>query len=218
MDRPILFLDLETIGHDRAEDWLDPVEPAGNLKDPEKIKASVIEKTASRRAKLGLDPHTARIVVIGTQPENGVDPVISQLTTEDDEFCDLHVLALALRDHPIICGYYIRQFDLPMLMRRAQLLDVDFPRIDLRRYSNPDVIDLYDVITFDGTLQNGAMKLTLDAVCRRFGIVVEDAHTGADVEALVAAGDYAAVAAHCRADLDRTRQLAARLRVAAGRR
>jgi hypothetical protein len=42
---------------------------------------------------------------------------------------------------------------------------------------------------------------------------VEDDSTGADIDALVRAGQWDAVLAHCRADVQKTRLLAERLRL-----
>jgi len=55
------------------------------------------------------------------------------------------------------------------------------------------------------------MKRTLKAFCKRFGIPVNDAINGSEIPALVAAGKWEEVAAHCRADVELTVQLAHRL-------
>jgi hypothetical protein len=57
------------------------------------------------------------------------------------------------------------------------------------------------------------MPRSLDAFCKRFGIVVTDDWTGADVPTLIKAGNWAGVEAHCLADLERTRLLAERIGV-----
>jgi hypothetical protein len=75
-------------------------------------------------------------------------------------------------------------------------------------------VDLYLDLTFnEGTYDQGAMRRTLHAFCRRFGIPVEDTIAGKDVPALVAAGDWAAVRDHVFSDVSVTLALAQRLRV-----
>jgi hypothetical protein len=57
------------------------------------------------------------------------------------------------------------------------------------------------------------MRRTLKAFCRRFGIPCTDTIDGKDVPGLVSAGDWEAVAAHVRADVEMTLALAVKLGV-----
>jgi hypothetical protein len=207
-----LILDLETAPLPNAADYLDPVKPAANLKDPEKIKADIEEKARKQREDCGLDWNLNRIVCAGFL--DGADSRAIVLTAEDEEAERAILQNVAAYLSPMrhtLIGFCIRRFDVPTLLARARYLHVKLPWISLKRWDNPHVTDLYDVLTFDVQPCTSVMKRSLPSFCRRFGIEVEDAHTGADVAALVEAGDWDGVAAHCRADLQRTALLAARL-------
>ncbi len=57
------------------------------------------------------------------------------------------------------------------------------------------------------------MRRSLHAFCKRFGIPVTDTISGADIPALVAAGEWDQVKAHCISDVEATLALARRLGV-----
>lgn len=52
----VCVFDIETLADPEMEKLLPPVKAAGNLKDPEKIKADIEEKTKKRKAEMGLNP------------------------------------------------------------------------------------------------------------------------------------------------------------------
>ncbi len=107
-------------------------------------------------------------------------------------------------------GFCARTFDVPTLIQRSRYLEVPHPLISLARYGKGDVIDLRDVLMFDNARCGAVMPRSLSAFCRRFGIDVEDALTGADIAA-VREGRWADVVSHVRADVLKTARLAARL-------
>jgi hypothetical protein len=204
-----LLVDIETIPDDRAFDW---VEPAGNLTDPIKKEASVRE----RQCKLSTDPNGCRIVAVGIwRLENGVwvddGPSIEVARTEDDE----RRLLSGWDDDPDtrIFGFYARTFDAPVLMRRAQILQVPFPRWSLARYGKGDVLDLFDEVTFhEGHHASGVLSKSLDSYARIFGLPeVDDDGDGSDVWTWFKDGRLDLIAQHCRADLYREAHLGYRL-------
>lgn len=208
-----IVLDIETTGIDQADDYLDPVEPAANLRDPAKIAADLAERTAARAESLALDWNVGRVVAIGTwSPWGGVDVALCQ--SEDDERAALEALWRILRPNRVL-GFKVRTFDLPYLMQRSRLLDVPVPAYDLGRYARGSTItDLYDVLTFnDIRTDRGAMRRTLGAFCRRFGVDVSPSIPGAEVPRAVAEWRWSDVADHVRADVLATLDLARRLRV-----
>jgi hypothetical protein len=207
-----LILDLETAPLPNAADYLDPVTPAKNLKDPIKIAADIEERERKQREDCGLDWNLNRIVCVGLWGTD-TEPTVLIARDETDErdiLLDEVASHLSPMRHTLI-GFCIRRFDVPTLLARARYLNVKLPWISLKRWDNPHVTDLYDVLTFDDQPCTSVMKRSLPSFCRRFGIHVDDTHSGADVAALVEAGDWDAVASHCRADLQRTALLAARL-------
>lgn len=205
-----IIVDIETSGLPNAADYLEPVQAAKNLKDPEKVKADIEARTAERDAKLALDWNVGRIVAIGWWTEES--GTVARICKDEAEE------ALALRDcwlecrHRTIVGFNVKAFDLKFMTARSRYLGVSYPVLDFSKYSRKGITDLYLDLTFgDGTYDQGAMRRTLHAFCKRFGIPIKDDVTGADVPALVAAGDWDRVLAHVRSDVDLEVALAMRL-------
>ena len=207
-----IVVDIETAGLPNAGYFLEPVQPARNLKDPEKIKADIAEKEAARLDKLALDWNVGRIVALGWWTEQ--DGTHAHLClNEREEDGTLQDFWLNAR-HRTIVGFNVKGFDLRYMVQRSRYLGIAHPVLDFSKYSRKGIIDLYLELTFgDGTYDQGAMRRTLHAFCKRFGIPVEDSITGAEIPALFAAGQFAAVADHVRADVAATVALAQRLGV-----
>ncbi len=114
---------------------------------------------------------------------------------------------------PLI-GFRIREFDLPLMIQRSRYLGVRPLDLDLGRYARREVIrDLYDVLTFNDMRATSLMRRSLKSFARRFGIPVDDETNGADVPALIAAGNLDAVCEHCTSDVRLTVALAKRIGV-----
>lgn len=114
--------------------------------------------------------------------------------------------------HRSIIGFNVKGFDLRYLIQRSRYLGVSYPYVDMGKYSRKGVIDLFQELTFyDGTYDQGCMRRSLKAFCRRFGIPVNDEIDGKDVPALALAGEWDQVEAHVRSDLELTIALARRL-------
>jgi hypothetical protein len=214
MDVSPIVIDLETAGLPNAAEYLEPVQAAKNLKDPEKIKADLEQRTADRDAKLALDWNVGRIAALGWWTEAGG----TQLYLGKDEHSEATALSLFWREcrQRTIVGFNVKGFDLRYMVQRSRYLGVTYPALDFSKYSRKGITDLYLELTFnDGTYDQGAMRRTLHAFCRRFGLPVNDTTTGADIPALVAAGEWDAVAAHLTSDVELTVALARRLGVIA---
>ena len=208
-----VVLDLETFGPDGAVlTLLEEPTAARNLKDPEKIAADIADKRQARDKACSLDPYGGRIVCVGWQTES--ERLVSCCPTEDEERDAICAVAIAIRAASRhVIGFVCLRFDIPWLITRARLLDVDFPDLDLRKYGNRDITDLQALLTFDGTAPDGAFKRSLANFARRFGIPVHDTTTGAEVAAMVREGRWDDIEAHCASDLDLTVALAERLRL-----
>lgn len=208
-DAATIVVDIETAGLPNAADYLEPVTPDARLKDPDKITADIEAKTAARLDKLALDWNVGRVVAIAWWTEMAHYAAV--LKTEAEE---RHALELfwGVARHKTIVGFNVKGFDLKFLIQRSRYLDVSYPLLDLGKYTRKGIIDLFSELTFnDGTYDQGAMRRTLHAFCRRFGIPVEDGIKGKDVPALVAAGEWEAVERHVRSDVELTVALAKRL-------
>jgi predicted PolB exonuclease-like 3'-5' exonuclease len=214
----MLIFDCETAPLANAADYLDPVTAAGNLKDPAKIAASIAERDAERCEKMGLDWNLSRIVALGWT-RNGTDSDVAAFKTEDDERLGITGFWAAYKAEdkhaPRLCGFNAYQFDLPFLIQRSRYLGIAVPPVDRRKYDNRDLVDLFQLLTFDN--QQGVtaiMPRSLKSFCRRFGIEMDDTQTaGKDIAALIAADNWAAVEAHCASDVAATYALAKRMGV-----
>ena len=214
-----IILDIETIGHPDAAQWLEPIEPGdapANYKDPEKIAAYVAEAhakaVAARDGKLGLDPDCCQIVALGWHVVGGDDPTC--LITKDEaeeaealrQFADAYAAPQGQQETRIVT-FYGRAFDLPVTMRRAMWLGIKFPAFNLDRYRSPH-IDLYDVLTYNGALRQAH---SLAFYGKRGGWGTLDKVDGADVATLAKAGDWDAIRDHCLSDIGLCHALANRL-------
>lgn len=199
------LLDLETVAVDNLDLWLseDDVKAPANLKDPDKIAAAKADKLAKARASAALDPRLNRIIVWGEGNLDG-DQWPEVLTTEDDERRRLAQFWTWYDNcHDEMIGFNLLSFDLPTIIMRSWLLGVKPSLTEVSRYRPGRIVDLRMRLGFGDPFAPGSC----DWWCKRFGITVEDAHSGADVAALYAAKDYTAILAHCDADLERLRQL-----------
>lgn len=219
-----LVIDIETIPHECAAEFvpapdLDAIVPAKNLKDPAKIADSVRERREAAEAdhrsalsKAALDWNLNRIVAIAIGIDGDVSPQVCR--TETDEADALKEFwGYVRRERAQLIGFCARTFDLPTLIQRSRLLGVKHPSVNLSRYGKGDVTDLRDLLTFDDARYEALMPRSLKAFCRRFGIAVEDEINGAEIPALVAAGEWASVEAHVVSDVRLTVALAERLGV-----
>jgi hypothetical protein len=201
-----MVCDLETVASPDAASFLDPVRPPANYRDEAKIAAYVKEKFAERVENAGLEADLAEIVAVGwLQEETDIPPLV--VTRHDMDEVELLRGLWRVVGQRAIVGFNCLSFDLPVAIRRSQLLGVAYPNLNLDRYRSPHV-DLLERLSFNGKLT----YRSLNFYKRRFNLgLPDDPHSGADIAALVAAGDWAAVASHCRSDVEATAALARRL-------
>jgi hypothetical protein len=204
-----LAFDLECVSIEDAADYIEPVKAPANYKDADKIRAYIEDGTAKAIERAALDVDLARIAVLAMQDDAMSEPAAWYIEDERAERLMLQNFWSGITASMKLIGFCIRSYDLALLIRRSQLLGVSYPEISLDRYRSTQVIDLYDRLTFNGTVDGKK----LDTYCRRFGIKVEDGITGADVAACLKAGDVDTVIKHARADVTQVVQLAQRLRL-----
>lgn len=210
--RQPLVLDIETAPLDNAADFLEPVQAAKNLKDPEKIKADLDARAKEQLEKCGLDWNVSRIVALGLfDPDQDEKLRVWCCHTEAgelDALVDLWELVVGRA----VLGFRIKDFDYPFLLQRSRYLGVRSVPRDLGRYSRDrQIIDLYHELTFNDLPCTWVMRRTLKSFAKRLGIPVEDGHDGKDMQMLVAAGDWDAIAAHCESDVRLTVAVALKL-------
>lgn len=207
-----IVVDIETCGLPNAADFLEPVTPDARLKDPDKIKADIAEKEQARIQKLALDWNVGRVAAVGFWTEVGG----VQAEPCEDESTEALTLASFwnIARNRTIVGFNVKGFDLKFMVQRSRYLGVAYPQLDFSKYSRKGITDLFLDLTFgDGMYDSGCMKRTLKAFAKRFGLPVDDVVKGADVPALVAAGEWDKVIAHVTSDVELTVALARRLGV-----
>jgi len=204
-----LVFDIETAPLEDAASYLsdEPIEAPANYKDPAKIQAYIDGKRAEQLERCSLDVDLCRVVAIGMQLE-GYQPVATLAQTGADEGDVLEWFWKAAVDlQPALVGFNCLGFDLPVLLRRSLYLGVPAPVIQIDRFKHPRVTDLMDELSYQGKFKARGLAF----YCKRFGISVPDDTTGAQIGALVAAGEWGRVKGHVLADVQRTALLAARL-------
>lgn len=208
--RSPIVVDIETTGLSNAADYLEPVQAARNLKDPEKIAADIEARSAERSSKVALDWNVGRIVALGCwMAHTGGMSYLGP--TEAEEGAAIEAFWSLAKGRTIV-GFNIKGFDLRFLIQRSRFLGISYPDVDLSKYNRKGVRDLYLDLTFnDGTYDQGVMRRGLKSFCRRFGIPVTDTTDGAEIPALVARGEWDAIRAHVEADVSLTVELARKL-------
>lgn len=216
-DAPTL-IDLECAGLEGVEQYYDdsePIEaPSNYVKD--EAKANYIARETVRRREqfikqAALDPDLCRIVCLGVWPPRYEHPCILECHDESMEVFALDTFWGMFHHGEVLCGYNIRSYDIPVLLRRSLYLGVETKPIDRDRYRSQQIIDLFELLNEGRKHQ----MHSLDWYCRRMQIPcgIEDTITGADVPGCVARGEWDRIRAHLLADLCKIRGLAQRVGV-----
>jgi len=175
-----IVFDIETIPQDEAK--LLALAPeftaAANLKDPEKIAASIAKKKADYLADAALNWKTAEVVLIGA----GDDAEIQALTadTEKELISDfLAMLAAALGDGVAVGGHNVKGFDLPMLVNRARVHGLKVPANLLTFWKGrpqwaDNIFDTLEILSFGKSFDGNGV----DDVARVFGLPPKLGHGG----------------------------------------
>lgn len=229
--------DLETVGLAQAREWFDPLEPdavllepilpdsrlkdpikvAANLADierrraerPAEIAANVADKEATRAEKFSLDADTCQIVALGWHDIGEGSPIVRLCNNEADERAALSEYWTTYGQRfTRIVGFNSARFDLVVLVMRSLYLNVPHPEIVIAPAWKSPHIDLWEKLSLGGARRD---VKSLRFYAKRFGIPIYDDISGADVAAMVAAGEWEKVHNHCLFDLDLTRALAERI-------
>ena len=175
-----IVFDIETIPQDEAR--LLALAPeftaAANLKDPEKIAASIAKKRADYLADAALNWKTAEVVLIGA----GEDTDIQSLTagTEKELIGDfLSVVAAALGDGVAVGGHNVKGFDLPLLVNRARVHGLKIPGNILSFWKGrpqwaDNIFDTLELLSFGKSFDGNGV----DDVALVFGLPPKLGHGG----------------------------------------
>lgn len=208
----LIAFDIETLAlpAEQLRPLLPPFNPEdvklGNTKDPEKV-AAIIEKARSQHEasffeKAALNAATARVAIIGT------DAGCEALEAEDDNaerlllrnwWSSFHKVVLGSTDR--LVGYYVKQFDVPFLIRRSWILGVQVPRVVWgwkQKGFTDSIVDLDEVW---GCFRYGQRESIggLNGLCRMLGVKGKNGD-GKDFAALWAK-DRKLAMDYCREDI-----------------
>ncbi len=209
-----IFFDIETGALPEAEiaAMMPPFDPAevktGNLKDPDKIAATLAEAEMNHRRdfveRAALDPLTGRVVAIGMlYLAGGRFDVIGH----DDEAQTLREFWQACRGemgrvHQMV-GFNIYQFDLPFLFRRSWRHRVAVPfGIRRGRYWADEMVDLRD----NWQLGDRQSRGSLDSISKHLGLGAKNGEGKAFAELWQSDRDKAV--AYLRNDVELTARVA----------
>jgi len=209
---PLIF-DIETkrdqafLDRQGVEEMLRDRVKTGNAKSLDKVSEKREEGLLKLLERAALDPMTGRIVAIGhgalesdTEPkviyEDSGDTVADERSVLQ-QFFDVLLTYNSNHGRPVLCGWNIRGFDLPFLMTRAAILNVEVPGFipHLRDYRR--IVDAMDVLCPDPS-----RRVPLDLWLTRFGLPNKTGR-GSDVENM----PLEDVARYCADDVTRTRML-----------
>lgn len=200
-----ICFDIECCPLDDAAEYLEPATAPANYTKPDTIAAYVAKANAEALGRCSLDPDLCRIVAIGWQDEGATT---CAMTTERIAESELLASFWQVFNAHHFVGYNCLAFDLPVLLRRSLYLGVKAPSIQLDRFRHPQVTDLMQVLSY-----NGALKFRgLSFYAKRMGLTSDpDVLTGADIGQAVKDGNWAGIAQHVKADVQKTAALAGRL-------
>ena len=143
-----LLLDVSSAPIADAVSYLEPVSAPANYKDQAKIDAYVAEKTAERMAMLAVDIDLAQVTGVALWPVRDIGP-ITEVARPEYHMTETDLLGLVstyITKSTAVITYGGHNFDLPLLMRRARYLGMDFPALNLDRYRSPH-IDLCELLS-----------------------------------------------------------------------
>lgn len=127
--------------------YFDPNEvKLGNIKDEEKAKAKVSEAWDKFREQAALHAHTNEVLCIQYRPRLSC-PIVHVGSEEEIVMGFWRLYSHCKRNGTRLIGFNINEFDLPILRRKAWMLDVQMPDsvMERNRYWASLFVDLYTV-------------------------------------------------------------------------
>ena len=175
-----IVFDIETVPQDEAK--LLAMAPeftaAANLKDPDKIAASIAKKRADYLADAALNWKTPEVVLIGAGDETEILSFTAD--TEKELLAEFMViLGDSLGEGVVVGGHNVKSFDLPMLVNRARVHGLKIPRNVLnfwrgRPQWHDNIFDTLEILSFGKSFEGNGV----DDVARVFGLPPKLGHGG----------------------------------------
>lgn len=166
--------DIETCPQDEARLLAIAPEfrPASNLKDADKIKASIEAKKQAYLDDSALDWKYCEVALICLGNDSSNISAISEGTEAEKLEKFLNIASYNLQNGMKLIGHNIIGFDLPIIINRARLNGISIPESigqmsNGRWYWNENIVDTLQVITF-GNKQDIAGN-SVEAIARACG-------------------------------------------------
>jgi len=158
----VFAFDIETIADKSMLGFLPEVSAAGNLKDPEKIKADIEAKKKKQVAEMGLNPLTNIICCIGWCTEAGPDALLLDHTKPEVEAEKALIEAWWEIAHQNKDAHFVtfngRPFDLRCILLHGMALGVrPSVTIDRGRYNKGNHTDLRQILAGEDTFAKGKL-------------------------------------------------------------
>ena len=206
MDKSYIVVDIETIPADDMGDDLKPQCALGNLVDPVKIAAKQKEWEEDGQVKrMSLSPSMNKIVSLHMWASRS-NLIIPYSPKSEKEM--LKNFWCEILDIDLIVGYNLINFDLPTILMRSMLHGIKPSKeLPLRKYSREPIFDVMQELAF----WNPENWKGLDWWAKRLGIGATIG-SGADIYKLWKEGKQEEIDAHCRRDVELTRDIYERIR------
>lgn len=140
----VVIFDVETssLPLDQLGDFRPEFKAASNLRDPDKIRASILEKEQAWKSELALSAVTGRVLCVGILTEDR-----TTFYTDSEEASILASTWIeikdAIRSGCEVVGFCCKTFDLPFLVRRSWAHKISIPPDVIQgRFFNPGIIDV----------------------------------------------------------------------------
>jgi hypothetical protein len=222
-----LYLDIETLpsrSPDAHAAIAADITPPGNYKKPESIaqweaeqKPALVKEAI---AKTSFDGSVGHVCCIGWAFDDEPARHVMSIDSLDEAdvltaFIDATSAKVdeARNIIPTVIGHNVIGFDLRFLWQRAMVLGVGMPNW-FPRDPKP-----WDGTVFDTMLAwhpQRDKQISLDRLCRALGVPGKDEVDGSMVAQMWADGKFSEIADYCRADVERTRNVHRKMRVAYG--
>jgi len=216
--RPDILAHIEESLRDDLAAALSEVKAPANYKDEEKITEFVCQKRGSIKAEFdaklaekihatGLDGAFGQVLCIGWAWNDG--PIRTAYSTSLTGAGEHDTILEFFLDMPVgfrkacVIGHNVSAFDLRFLKQRAMVLGIRPP------LSIPFDAKPWDEAIFDTMVQFAGVgkTISLDKLCRAFGIDGKGAISGADVWPMAQAGRFKEIADYCADDVRKTREV-----------
>lgn len=169
----IRAIDIETLPNIDLIDCLPEPKAPGNLKDPAKIAAAIQEKKAEQVDKMALDPLFGRICAYswwGEGNDHGYSVMSDTTQAEEIRLVRelLQMFVITNTTAPSIVTWNGMSFDVPFIVKRAMLLNVERPtgfpglKYFTKRYSHVPHCDMAKELT----LWDNASYMSLDTAAK----------------------------------------------------